>query len=124
MSKIAVFFDAENVSAEVVPGIISFLSKQGDVLYQRAYADWSSPNMKKWEKQISQTPITAIHQFHHKQEQAVDKVLMMDAVELAIEHDEIDIFAIVASDNGYHSLSRKLRNRGKKVIGVGDKGKC
>ena len=121
MSKIAVFFDAENVSAEVVPGIISFLSKQGDVLYQRAYADWSSPNMKKWEKQISQTPITAIHQFHHKQEQAVDKVLMMDAVELAIEHDEIDIFAIVASDNGYHSLSRKLRNRGKKVIGVGDR---
>ena len=124
MSKIAVFFDAENVSSEVVPGIISFLSKQGDILYQRAYADWSVPNMKKWEKQISQTPITAIHQFHHKQEQAVDKVLMMDAVELAIEHDDVDIFAIVASDNGYHSLSRKLRNRGKKVIGLGDKGKC
>ena len=123
-SKIAVFFDAENVSSEVVPGIISFLSKQGDILYQRAYADWSVPNMKKWEKQISQTPITAIHQFHHKQEQAVDKVLMMDAVELAIEHDEIDIFAIVASDNGYHSLSRKLKNRGKKVIGIGDKEKC
>lgn len=57
MSKIAVFFDAENVSAEVVPGIISFLSKQGDVLYQRAYADWSSPNMKKWEKQIPKRPL-------------------------------------------------------------------
>ena len=123
-SKIAVFFDAENVSANYVPGIISYLSKQGDVLYQRAYADWSLENMKEgWKKQISQTPITAIHQFHHKQEQAVDKVLMMDAVELAVEHEEIDIFAIVASDNGYHSLSRKLKNRGKKVIGVGDREK-
>ncbi|MCR4790547.1 MAG: NYN domain-containing protein [Treponemataceae bacterium] len=124
MSKIAVFFDAENVPASKVPGIIEFLSKKGDILFQRAYADWSVENTKSWKDQISKTPIMAIQQFHHNQEQAVDKVVMMDAIELAIKHEDIDIFALTASDNGYYSLSLRLRELGKRVIGIGDKEKC
>lgn len=124
MSKIAIFFDAENISAEKVPEVISFLSSKGDILYQRAYADWSIPNTKSWKDQITKTPITAIQQFHHNQEQAVDKAIMMDAIKLAVEHEDIDIFSIVASDNGYYSLSLRLRELGKKVIGIGNKEKC
>ena len=124
MSKIAVFFDAENVPSAIVPEIISFLSAKGDILFQRAYADWSVENTKSWQNQISKTPIMAIQQFHHNQEQAVDKVVMMDAIELAIKHDDIDIFALVASDNGYYSLSLRLRELGKRVIGIGEKEKC
>ena len=39
--KIAVFFDSENVPADKVPLIIDYLSGKGDILFQRAYADWS-----------------------------------------------------------------------------------
>lgn len=124
MSKIAVFFDAENVSAEKVPEIISFLSSKGDILFQRAYADWSINNTKQWKDQISKTPITAIQQFHHNQEQAVDKAIMMDAIKLAVEQEEIDVFTIITSDNGYYSLSLRLRELGKRVIGIGSKEKC
>lgn len=124
MSKIAVFFDAENVSSDIVPEIISFLSTKGDILFQRAYADWSIENTKSWKNQITKTPIMAIQQFHHDQEQAVDKVVMMDAIELAIKHEDIDIIALVASDNGYYSLSLRLRELGKRVIGIGEKEKC
>ncbi len=124
MSKIAVFFDAENVSAEKVPEIISFLSSKGDILFQRAYADWSINNTKPWKDQISKTPITAIQQFHHNQEQAVDKAIMMDAIKLAVEQEEIDIFTIITSDNGYYSLSLRLRELGKRVIDIGSKEKC
>lgn len=124
MSKIAIFFDAENVPAKIVPEIISFLSTKGDILFQRAYADWSVENTKSWQNQITKTPIMAIQQFHHNQEQAVDKVVMMDAIELAIKHENIDIFALVASDNGYYSLSLRLRELGKRVIGIGEKEKC
>ncbi|MBB5219362.1 MULTISPECIES: NYN domain-containing protein [Treponema] len=124
MSKIAVFFDAENVPAKTVPEIIAFLSTKGDILFQRAYADWSITNTKSWQTQITKTPITAIQQFHHNQEQAVDKAVMMDAIELAIKHEDIDIFALIASDNGYYSLSLRLRELGKRVIGIGEKGKC
>lgn len=63
MSKIAVFFDAENVSAEIVPKVIPFLSSKGNILFQYAYADWSINNTKSWQNQISSTPMTAIQQF-------------------------------------------------------------
>ena len=39
-------------------------------------------------------------------------------------HDDIDVFALVASDNGYYSLSLRLRELGKRVIGIGEKEKC
>lgn len=48
MSKIAIFFDAENVPATKVPDIISEIAKEGDILFQRAYADWSIPNTSSW----------------------------------------------------------------------------
>lgn len=124
MSKIAVFFDAENISSTKVPEIIAYLSTKGDILFQRAYADWSIPATKSWQNQISKTPITAYQQFHHDQEQAVDKAVMMDAIELAIKHEELDYFAVIASDNGYYSLALRLRELGKRVIGIGDKNKC
>jgi hypothetical protein len=124
MSKIAVFFDAENVPSGAIPDIIAWLSGQGDILYQRAYADWSVKNTKAWQEQITRTPISVIQQFHNGQEQVIDKAIMMDAVALAIEHPEIDTFAIVASDNGYYMLSLRLRELGKNVIGLGEKQKC
>lgn len=49
---------------------------------------------------------------------------MMDAIEMAIKHNEINSFAIVASDNGYYSLALRLRELGKRVIGIGEKEKC
>lgn len=124
MSKIAIFFDAENVPAAKMPGIISFLSKKGDIIFQRAYADWSVENTKSWKSKLSEMPIAAIQQFHNDEKQAVDKAVMMDAVEMAIKHEDIDIFVIVASDNGYYSLALRLRELGKRVIGIGEKKKC
>lgn len=124
MNKIAIFFDAENVPAKKVPNIISEIAKEGDILFQRAYADWSIPNTRSWKNQITKTPITAFQQFQHDQGQAVDKAIMMDAIELALKHEEIDTFVIVASDNGYYSLALKLRELGKKIIGLGEKPKC
>lgn len=47
--KIAVFFDAENISANKVSLIIDSLSAKGDILFQRAYADWSIDNTKSWQ---------------------------------------------------------------------------
>ena len=120
--KIAVFFDAENISANKVSLIIDSLSTKGDILFQRAYADWSIPSTKSWKEQLNKTPITAIQQFHHDEKQAVDKLIMMDAIEMAIKHKEINTFAIITSDNGFHSLALRLRELGKRVIGIGEKG--
>lgn len=122
--KIAIFFDAENIPADKVSSIIDYLSSKGDILFQRAYADWSIENTKSWKNLLNELPITAIQQFHHNEKQAVDKLLMMDAIEMAIKHPEITLFSIIASDNGYSALALRLRELGKKIIGIGDKNKC
>lgn len=124
IDKVAVFFDAENVSSKNVPSIINWISARGEIVFQRAYADWSMENTKKWQEQITKTPMTAIQQFHNNDKQVIDKAIMMDAMELALKHDEIHKIAIVASDNGYFSLALRLRELGKFVIGIGEKSKC
>ena len=130
MEKIAIFFDAENVSAEKVSPVISFLRRKGQVLFQRAYADWSMSTTSSWKDQLSKIPITAIQQFHEKSEdgkkdlkESVDKAIMMDCIEMAIKHEEITTFTLVTSDNGFFTLALRLRELGKKVIGVGEKEK-
>ena len=63
MSKVAIFFDAQNVTEDIsvnVPKILNEANRQGDVLYQRAYADWSQDNMSPWGEQFRRTPIVAI----------------------------------------------------------------
>ncbi len=129
MSKLAVFFDAENVPAEKVPQVVVFLCKDNDVLYQRAYADWSMRQTSSWKDQLYKTPITAIQVFHETngssdKKESVDKAIMMDSIVLAAKNSEIDTFAIVTSDNGFYSLALRLRELGKKVIGIGEKEKC
>ena len=124
MPKIAVFFDSENVQSSKVSLLIDTLSSKGTILFQRAYADWSGSHMGSWKKELNQNPITAIQQFHHDEKQAVDKLIIMDAIQMAMQYKEIDIFVIVASDNGYHILARRLRELGKYVIGIGEKSKC
>lgn len=124
MPKIAVFFDSENIQPSKVPLLIDTLSSKGNILFQRAYADWSISNMNSWKDQLNKIPITAIQQFHHDEKQAVDKLIIMDAIEMAIKHTEIEIFAIITSDNGYHTLALRLRELGKRVIGIGAKSKC
>ena len=124
ISKIAAFWDAENVQASKIALVMDTLSSRGPILFQRAYADWSRPNMESWHKELNLSPITAIQQFHHDEKQAVDKLIIMDAIQMAIQYKEIDIFVIVASDNGYHILARRLRELGKYVIGIGEKSKC
>lgn len=45
-NNIAIFFDAENVSARYVSTILAKTSSYGNIVIQRAYADWSIPNTK------------------------------------------------------------------------------
>ena len=118
--KIAVFIDAENISAKYVKRILTNLENRGQILFLAAYADWSLPNhVKNWEA----TPINTIDCLHNnKEKQVVDKKIREDAEEMARQHPEIDCFCIVASDKGYSGLARLLRRKyGKFVLGIGEK---
>lgn len=124
MANIAIFFDAENISAAHVTSILSEVKNHGSIVIQRAYADWSIENTKPWKSLLSRQPITAIQQFHNGEQQAVDKTIIMDAIQIASERADIDTFCIVASDKGYAPLALRLRELGKKVLGIGEEKKA
>lgn len=121
--KIAVFFDAENIPAKYVMPVLTELINRGQILFRKAYADWSLPGVKSWEKVLSITPVEPIHRFHKNEKQVVDKTIIMDAVQMVWQHPEIDCFCIAASDKGYSDLALRLREYGKFVLGIGEKTK-
>lgn len=127
--KIAVFFDAENFSSKYVPKTLAEINRRGDVVIQRTYADWSSENVKSWKDCVNKYPLTAIQVFREKtndkkdKKESVDKQIIMDAVQTAVQNPDVSIICIGASDNGYIPLALKLRELGKQVIGVGEKAK-
>lgn len=123
-NNVAVFFDAENVSSQYASAVLAKVSSYGNVLIQRAYADWSIPNTKSWKETLARQPITVIQQFHHGESQVVDKAIIMDAIQIAIERPDINIFCIVASDKGYSNLALRLRELGKYVLGMGEEAKA
>lgn len=121
MQNIAVFYDAENISAQYVPLIIEELKKIGSVRLQYAYADWSLPTMRPWNEIQKQVSLSPKQLFHNGEKQVTDKQIMMDAVEVACTKPDIDTLAIVSSDKGFSILARKLHDLGKNVIGVGER---
>ena len=122
--RIAIFFDAENISAEYVNSILAKVKSYGSIIIQRAYADWSIPNTQPWKKLVAKQPISVYQQFHNGETQVIDKTIIMDAIQIAIEHPDIDTFCLVASDKGYANLALRLRELGKYVLGVGEEVKA
>lgn len=125
--KIAVFIDAENISAQYVSSITAKIASEGSVLIQRAYADWSRKDVKQWQDIVASSPIHAIQQFHKSDnsqiKEAVDKAIIMDGVEIATTAPLIDTICLVSSDKGYSDFVMKLRALGKYVIGIGERTK-
>ena len=131
--KIAVFFDAENISSKYFAKISAKINSYGDILVQRAYADWSMDNSNGWENVVRENPVQAIQQFHSRKNedskknetankaQDVDKAIIMDGVEISIKNPEINTICLVASDKGYSDFVLKLRSLGKYVLGIGEK---
>ncbi len=122
--RIAIFFDAENISAEYVNSILAKVKSYGAIVIQRAYADWSIPNTQQWKKLVAKQPISVYQQFHNGETQVIDKTIIMDAIQIAIEHPDIDTFCLVASDKGYANLALRLRELGKYVLGIGEEEKA
>ena len=122
--RIAIFFDAENISAEYVNSILAKVKSYGAIVIQRAYADWSIPNTQPWKKLVAKQPISVYQQFHNGETQVIDKTIIMDAIQIAIEHPDIDTFCLVASDKGYANLALRLRELGKYVLGIGEEEKA
>lgn len=118
--KFALLIDADNVSAKYIKPILDELSKYGNVTYKRIYGDWTSTYSASWKEELLQNSITPIQQFSYTHgKNATDSAMIIDAMDM-LYTSQLEGFCLVSSDSDFTKLASRLRESGKKVIGMGE----
>ncbi|MDD7769467.1 NYN domain-containing protein [Suipraeoptans intestinalis] len=116
----ALLIDADNVSAKYIKHILTELSKYGIITYKRIYGDWTNTQHSSWKEELLTNSITPIQQFSYTQgKNATDSAMIIDAMDILYTND-VDGFCIVSSDSDFTRLVSRIRESGKKVIGMGE----
>src|SRR3954453_23318616 len=119
--RLAVLIDADNTSAKFVKEMFDELAGYGTITVKRAYGDWSSDGLKGWRDVLLGNAISPQQQFAYTSgKNATDSALIIDAMDL-LYSGNVDGFALVSSDSDFTPLATRLRESGKRVIGVGQR---
>jgi len=120
-ARLAVLIDADNMSSKLVKEMMEELAGYGTVTVKRAYGDWTNPHLTKWRGVLLANAISPQQQFAYTTgKNATDSALIIDAMDL-LYSGNVDGFAIVSSDSDFTPLATRLREAGKRVIGVGQR---
>lgn len=121
--KVALFIDAENVSADHAEKIMEKVSDYGEVIIKRIFADWSNSKVKGWNKYVTKFSLREQQKTSLKSgKNSSDILLIIDAMIILFERD-IDVFCLASSDSDFTSLVQELREREKTVVGFGENDK-
>ena len=117
--RIAVLMDCDNVSPKFAPLILEELATYGTPTVKRAYGDWTTTNLNGWKKALNHHAIQPVQQFAYTVgKNSSDSALIIDTMDL-LWMGNVDAFALVSSDSDFTRLATRLRESGKRVIGLG-----
>ena len=128
--NLAVFIDLENLAMGFqgqrkirfeVQKVLERLVEKGKLIVKKAYADWS--RFPSYTAPFHESAIELIEIPKRSQtgKNSADIRLVVDAMDLAYSKDHIDTFVIVSGDSDFSPLVSKLKENGKRVIGLGMK---
>ncbi len=110
--RVALLIDGDNIPLNHVAALQAFAAKTGDPVIRRVYCD--NTHLKGW---VGVPGLRAIHSGAGKN--ATDMLLVIDAMALAYV-GAADLFVIASSDRDFAHLAHHLREKGHRVIGVGE----
>jgi len=119
--NIAVLIDPENISYKYLKKIFENIAAYGQISVRRIYSDWTDNSRNAWKPLIHEFSLITVQQFSNKESKNVsDFALVIDAMDLL--HEGIfDCFCIVSSDSDFTRLAQRIKEKGKAVIGLGEK---
>ncbi len=119
--RLAVLIDADNAPRTAIRKIMSEAAVYGTPTVKRIYGDWTAPNMEGWKPLLLENAITPIQQYGYTTgKNATDSAMIIDAMDL-LYAGQCDGFVLVSSDSDFTKLALRLREAGKKVIGMGER---
>lgn len=118
--SVAILMDFENARDADLHRILAEAAAFGRVIVRRAYADWTRYAHARDE--LREAGFEEIHQFSsgHHSKNATDINLTVDAMDILYTRP-VDVFLLVTADSDFAKLARRLREGGKRVVGVGAK---
>ena len=120
-TRLAVLIDADNTSPKLTKEMFEELASYGTITVKRAYGDWTNPHLTGWRDVLLGNAISPQQQFAYTYgKNATDSALIIDAMDL-LYSGNVQGFAIVSSDSDFTPLATRLRESGKRVIGVGQR---
>jgi uncharacterized protein (TIGR00288 family) len=120
-SNIAVLIDVENISYRYLEKIFESVAAYGQIAVRRIYSDWTEASRKSWKSLIHKFSLVTIQQFSNQGAKNVsDFTLVIDAMDL-LHEGLFDCFCIVSSDSDFTRLVQRIREKGKTVIGIGER---
>ena len=120
-TRLAVLIDADNTSPKPIKEMFEELASYGTITVKRAYGDWTNPHLTGWRDVLLGNAISPQQQFAYTYgKNATDSALIIDAMDL-LYSGNVEGFAIVSSDSDFTPLATRLRESGKRVIGVGQR---
>ncbi len=119
--KLAVLIDADNVPYGAISEMMEEVGKYGMPTYKRIYGDFTSNRLQGWKDALNEHAITPMQQYSYTSgKNATDSALIIDAMDILYTGD-VDGFFIVSSDSDFTKLATRLREKGKRVYGMGEK---
>ncbi|HPQ70747.1 MAG TPA: NYN domain-containing protein [bacterium] len=125
----AVFIDFENMRLTVEEAgdepfqmnkVLDYITEHvGQVAIKKAYSNWHYVNPVIFNLLGNNIDMIQIYPRGTQRKNAADIRLVADAMEILFRYPHIDTYVIVASDSDYTGLILKLREHGKKVVGIG-----
>src|SRR5215813_6395540 len=126
-SSLAVFIDFENLALGFngrrdrfdIGRVLERLVEKGKIVVKKAYADWS--RFSTYTAPLHEAAIELIEIPRRAQsgKNSADIRLVVDAMDLSFSKDHIDTFVVVSGDSDFSPLVSKLKELGKRVIGLG-----
>src|SRR6476619_6317060 len=120
-TRLAVLIDADNTSPKLIKEMFEELASYGTITVKRAYGDWTNPHLTGGRAVLLGHAISPQPQFAYTYgKNATDSALIIDAMDL-LYSGNVQGFAIVSCDSDFTPLATRLRESGKRVIGVGQR---
>lgn len=119
--RLAVLIDADNAPRNCIKGVVAEIAIYGTPTIKRIYGDWTSPTIGGWKTSLLENAITPIQQYGYTTgKNSTDSAMIIDAMDILYQ-EKTDGFVIVSSDSDFTRLAIRLREAGKKVIGIGER---
>lgn len=128
-SSIAVFIDFENFALGFersrkkfdIQKVLERMLEKGKIIVKRAYADWTRYREYKQPLHEAAIELIEVPKRSTAGKNSADIRMCVDAIDLAHSKSHIDTFALLTGDSDFSPLVSKLKENGKRVIGLGMK---